>query len=503
MAEQAVVKSPSRLSVVGRDPPHDDDAEVAVLGAALLDAEAARQAVAELQAEDFYRPAHKLVFAAIARLVLEASPVDAVTVADELRRAGAIDAIGGDLGLLLSLQVQTPGTRQVPVHAAIVARCAARRRRLALLGEIAEATRLDDEAAEALLERLADTRAPSRLQPEDVGALMDGTLLAVEPTLLRRNDGKALLLSGAVTLVHGEPSAGKTWLAAEAMRQVLTEGRSVVVLDYEGSAGRLARRLVELGVDRALTEKLYYYRPSHTAPGAVLQAAMSHDPALVVLDGYAAGCVDLGLDENLARDSLVLLRHLCRPLAVQGAAVVVIDHVTKSKDERGRWGRGNGAKLGEADAAFTLSVAEYFSRDYPGSSILRIAKDRDGAVGPEGSVAAIFRFDFDRRSEILALAVEVPAEVVDREEMGPLNCIQAVADLLCGRPNEEMSANAIIGALKDLGKGYRRETVLEAAQRLSQDPDWPISSKTGPRGAVLYWWEAARTPLGLFAEDDF
>src|SRR2546421_12194108 len=80
----------------GRVPPHNLQAEESVLGAMLLSRDAIA-AVAELRlgADDFYKPTHGHVFEAVTSLYERGEPVDPVTVAEELRRDGLLDAIGG------------------------------------------------------------------------------------------------------------------------------------------------------------------------------------------------------------------------------------------------------------------------------------------------------------------------------------------------------------------------------------------------------------------------
>ena len=75
----------------GRVPPHNLQAEESVLGALLLDRDAIGVAAElGLQPGDFYKPAHQHIYDAIRSLFAASSPVDVVTVADELRRAGLL-----------------------------------------------------------------------------------------------------------------------------------------------------------------------------------------------------------------------------------------------------------------------------------------------------------------------------------------------------------------------------------------------------------------------------
>src|SRR5690349_10565967 len=97
-----------RRAIEARVPPHNIDAEESLLGALLLSREAVGTATElGLNADEFYKPAHQHVYEAIRVLMSAGAPVDAVTVGDELRRAGLLDEIGG-LEMLLTLQNATP-----------------------------------------------------------------------------------------------------------------------------------------------------------------------------------------------------------------------------------------------------------------------------------------------------------------------------------------------------------------------------------------------------------
>lgn len=65
-------------------PPHDDAAELAVLGAMFLDREAASLALEMLTGEDFYRPDHRQVFEAAEELYHSDVPIDMITVKNKL-----------------------------------------------------------------------------------------------------------------------------------------------------------------------------------------------------------------------------------------------------------------------------------------------------------------------------------------------------------------------------------------------------------------------------------
>src|ERR687885_497902 len=79
----------------GRVPPHDLDAERAVIGAMLV-SETAVSVVGEmLAAEDFYSETHRVLYGAMMRLYSRGGPIDQLTLSDELRSVGQFDRIGG------------------------------------------------------------------------------------------------------------------------------------------------------------------------------------------------------------------------------------------------------------------------------------------------------------------------------------------------------------------------------------------------------------------------
>jgi replicative DNA helicase len=121
----------------GRVPPHDLQAEESLLGAMMLEAEAIAMASGLLRADDFYKPAHSHIFDAIHALYASGQPVDPVTVADELRRNGLLETVGGHQ-VLVDIMASTPATTNSGGYARIVEEHALLRRLIGVAGEIAE-----------------------------------------------------------------------------------------------------------------------------------------------------------------------------------------------------------------------------------------------------------------------------------------------------------------------------------------------------------------------------
>ena len=127
-----------RPGAAGRIPPHNLEAEESLVGAMLISRDAITAAVeARVDAGDFYKPAHGHIFDAIWSLYEQGEPVDPVTVAEELRRAGLLEALGGK-GALLQIQASTPASANAGHYARIVGDLALLRRLITVSGEIAE-----------------------------------------------------------------------------------------------------------------------------------------------------------------------------------------------------------------------------------------------------------------------------------------------------------------------------------------------------------------------------
>ncbi len=108
-----------------------------MLGAMLLSRDAIAVVVEEVGAEDFYKPSHAHIFSAITSLYVKGQPADFVTVPEELRRVGVLDASGG-AAALIALQANTPAISSAGRYARIVKEHALLRRLIGVAHEIAE-----------------------------------------------------------------------------------------------------------------------------------------------------------------------------------------------------------------------------------------------------------------------------------------------------------------------------------------------------------------------------
>jgi len=471
-----VANQPDRPA--GRVPPSNLDAEASLLGAAMISPDALEVLATRTEPGDFYKPGHGHVAAVLRHAFEQGQAVDSVTVGEELTRRGLLESVGGP-AFVAGLMATAPATSNAARYATIVHDLATLRRLLAAGAEISElgyGSRADDAhdvilRAQALLGGVASqngSRSYSSLDVADVAALLDGDLTTEEPDFLRRNDGRALLYGGKMHVLQAEPSSGKSWLALLAALEVLAMGGAVVYLDYEDTSVGILGRLLALGADpAAVRHRFRYIQPSGpfgpTERVELSRLCKTLNPDLIVIDGVAEALVRDGYAEDRAAEVVAWVEALPRWLARTGAAVLMLDHVVKNREEQGRWARGSGAKLGAVDgSAYLVKVVVPFSRTRAGRLRLVIAKDRPGGVGAIGDTAAIV--DIEPKADgtrVLMRLTRDTGEVSANDTWKPTVLMRRCADELAKAP-DGLSATA----LKSLVHSDKPKLVTEAISRL-------------------------------------
>lgn len=104
---------------LGKIPPHDLEAEQAVLGSMLTDKDAVISAIEVLDVDSFYREDNKAIYESILNLYNRAEPIDIITVKDELSSMGKFEQVGG-LEYIANLPDKVPTTANVEKYIKIV-----------------------------------------------------------------------------------------------------------------------------------------------------------------------------------------------------------------------------------------------------------------------------------------------------------------------------------------------------------------------------------------------
>lgn len=250
-------------------PPQNIDAEHSVIGALLLDKDAILTVVEILSPEDFYEERNSRIYRAILALFEKRSPIDMVTLTNELEKTKELAEIGGG-SYIVSLVNSTPSAANVAHYANIVRDKAILRRLIASAVTISDLGFSEDEDVPVILDKAEQslfavsqkffrqkfipikdilTEAFDRIDKihKEKGALRG------LPTGFRDLDSKLAGLQKADLLIlAARPSMGKTSLALNIAEHIAVEEKKpVAFFSLEMSKEQLVDRLIssQAGVD--------------------------------------------------------------------------------------------------------------------------------------------------------------------------------------------------------------------------------------------------------------
>jgi len=260
--------------VAERLPPHDIEAERAVVASLLVDPEAIYRVVTIVQPQDFFRDEHRWIYEACLALWQRGEAVNQVTVAHELARRGLLEQAGG-IAYLSQLVAELPTPLMAEDYARIVQRDAIYRRLLQAAQEIAqEAYRADEPDVGKVLSR-AEARIAAVRQGHEVrdflhvrevleewqrsqAALVSPVAAEARAITTGYIDLDTLLLGGLkrgeLVVVAARTGLGKTSLLLNFARNAALRQRAVVAFfSLEMAALQVGQRLLamESAVDSA------------------------------------------------------------------------------------------------------------------------------------------------------------------------------------------------------------------------------------------------------------
>ena len=244
---------------------------------------------------------------------------------------------------------------------------------------------------------------------DEFESIFDGTYEPPAPTILHRDDGKALFYPAAINYMFGEDSIGKTWASLSAAAEVLNAGGIVVHLDWDDSYATNVHRLKLLGADREAVRTRYFHKTSPADIRGDAHIVLEAGAQLIIVDVVANAVSAADLNEDKASDYLKWATAAAIPWARSGACVILNDHVTKSGTEHEQ-ARGSGAKRAGVDGvAYEIKAPELLFPGEGGVLRLKVQKDRHGGVGRRGDVVADLHYDADLRLTITEAEPEINA----------------------------------------------------------------------------------------------
>ena len=430
----------------GRVPPHDQDAELSVLGSILLDPLSVAKVLQFLHPEDFYRENNGQVYRAALDLFAAGEPIDNVTLAAQLQTMGMLDRIGGRTQLA-SMQSAVPTAANIEYYGRIVKEKAYKRRLISAGSNIAgygydDAVEAEEaiNKAQSLVFGVADDR-----DQRELARLYDLLGPAMERISLQMESGQGVIgvpsgfhdldrMTGGfkdsdLIIVAGRPSMGKTSLALNiALHAALESKKAIAIFSLEMSKEQLTERLLteQAQIDaqrlhRGQLSEAEYDRVSNalgplgeaaifiddtpamdelTLQLKARQAKMRHNIDMIVVDylqlmhGRSRG------DDNRVQEVSSIsraLKGLARELRVP---VIAISQLSRAPEQRPDKRpilsdlRESGAIEQDSDVVMFLFRPEYYkSEERPGIAEVIIAKHRNG---PTGTIELKFRRDHTR-----------------------------------------------------------------------------------------------------------
>ncbi len=243
-------------------PPHDPDAEEAVVGSLLIDGSVIDRIASLVRADDFYRERNRWCFEACEALQARGDPIDQISVGRELGLREHLDDIGGP-AYLSHLVATVPTTVHVEHFAQIVNRTATMRRLILAAGDIAAlgyADSADTEAAmaqaEELLTRVRGTHVVRDFvslhdvlddyleQMSTIGGVLDRGTAPIPSGFADLDRALGGLVRGDLFILAARPAFGKSTLAMNIARHAAGQGHVAAVFSLEMGREQLAVRLV-------------------------------------------------------------------------------------------------------------------------------------------------------------------------------------------------------------------------------------------------------------------
>lgn len=248
--------------IVDRIPPQDIAAEMAVLGAMLIERDAVSTAFELLDDSSFYKTDHQRIFLAMQRLFERSEPIDTLTLAAELQRSGELEAVGGRY-YLIELAARMPSAANIEYHARLVLDKALQRQLIGVATRISAEAYEGAEAVGDLLDRAEQqifglSQRRLRRGFESISPILhrtfniledyhhrQGVVTGVATGFVRLDELTSGFQKSDLIIVAGRPSMGKTALCLNIARNAAVDcGVAVGFFSLEMASYQVAMRLL-------------------------------------------------------------------------------------------------------------------------------------------------------------------------------------------------------------------------------------------------------------------
>jgi len=419
-------------------PPHNREAEEAVLGSILIDQDAMIKIADLITADDFYAEKHRLIFDSISELYSKREPVDALSLAGKLSDRNLLEDIGGR-AFLASLANSVPTASNILHYARIVQQKATLRRLIKAGHNIVNFGQEENDSVENLLDKseqslfgvsqkfMRQNFVPLHSVLTDAFDRLDeihrneGKLRGVPTGFAALDDMLGGFQKSDLIVLAARPSMGKTGLALDLARHVaVNEKVPTAIVSLEMSKDQLGDRMLcaEAGVDlwKMRTGKLQNdedFSSIGRAMGALAEAPLFIDDSanmnimeirtkarrlqmehgigflivdyLQLMEGHAGGAsADNRVQQiaEISRGLKSIARELNIPILALSQLSRAVEQLSPPIPKLSHL-RESGAIEQDADVVMFIYREEYYKRDSERKNIadILIAKHRNGPTG--------------------------------------------------------------------------------------------------------------------------
>ena len=418
-------------------PPNSIEAEQALIGGLMLNAQAWDKIADVVVAEDFYRKDHRLIFAAIGSLVESGSPCDVITVSEYLDSRGELEQSGG-LEYLATLANETAGAANARAYAKILRERSTLRALINAGNEISgnafaadgrtasqvldDAERMVFEIAEKGSRGRRGFKSLKQILPEAVDRIdmlhqSEGSITGIPSGYNEFDKMTAGLQAGDLVVIAGRPSMGKTTLAVNIAENAAIGSKvPTAIFSMEMPSQQLAFRMISsLGrVDQThlrtgnfpdedwsrintavqlMSEAPIFIDDTPSLSPTEIRARArrlhrEHGLGLIVIDYLQLMQVD-GTKENRATEISEISRGLKALAKELEVPVIALSQLNRSVEQRTDKRpvmsdlRESGAIEQDADLIVFIYREEVYNQDTPRKGIadIAIAKQRNGPIG--------------------------------------------------------------------------------------------------------------------------
>lgn len=300
-------------------PPHNLEAEEAVLGSVLLDAEAYYQAAKQITSPaDFYSVKNGWIWQAATELVAGRAPIDLLTLAARLEAQGRLDEIGGP-AYLTRLVTATPTAYNAEAYAALVREAALRRRLIQAASRIAKLAyetgsdigAVVNESANAVMDVSRQIVGGQGAEPvaNVLGQLYDEAeaqmqnprdLTGMDSGFPDYNAGSGGIHRGEMLVIAGDPGVGKSMFAAQIAYNLARAGYPGAIYSMEMKSASVVRRWVS-SLSNVPTRKIRSGRMDYESDWPAFTQAVAATSPLPIYISQATHWTSTTLRADLTR----------------------------------------------------------------------------------------------------------------------------------------------------------------------------------------------------------